>query len=85
MSSHDKNVSSDRAATHCAIGIADGIFGNELAVEATEDGLEFGDGYSTLSWDWILRALSTVRLDDAESLALGHDIHIGSREGEAPS
>ena len=55
-----RNNESDRAATRCEIGVADGYFGERLAVEATAEGLEFGDGYSILYWDWILSAFHTV-------------------------
>ena len=49
-------LKSDRAATHYLLPVPDGIFGDEMAVEATVEGLEFGGGYSTLSWEWIERA-----------------------------
>lgn len=62
-----KDSKSDRAATRCEIGIADGIFGGQLSVEATEEGLEFGDGYSSLSWDWILAAREKILLRISES------------------
>lgn len=51
--------------------IADGIFGAELEVEATEEGLEFGSGYSTLSWDWIERARKALIGADASSQSGG--------------
>ena len=85
MKGGQSEETSDRAATHCSIGIADGIFGDQLSVEATKDGLEFGDGYSTLSWDWILRALSTVRLYDVEALSFCHEPDMPGREHEATS
>ncbi len=64
----DTNKESDRAATHYLLPIPDGIFGDEMEVEATAEGLEFGSGYSTLSWQWIQRAYKALTLDGAVSI-----------------
>jgi hypothetical protein len=60
MDTDVKDVSSDRAALIYEIGIADGIFGDKMNVVATEEGLEFGDGYSMIPWAWIERAATVL-------------------------
>jgi len=57
------DLKSDRAATHYNLGIPDGIFGDSIEVEATEEGLEFG-GYSILPWSWVVSALRKFHKSD---------------------
>jgi hypothetical protein len=49
---------SDRAATHLSYEVADGEYNRKVEIRATQEGLEID--YFTLSWDWILRAFSSV-------------------------
>ena len=76
---------SDRAATHCDIGIPDGFLGTTIEVDATEEGLEFGCGYSTLSWDWILAAFRSVQPLDVDSRPQDHGSGTSSHEPVTPS
>ena len=82
---NDTKEQSDRAATLCEIGIADGIFGGRLSVEATDEGLEFGDGYSTLCWDWILAAFHIIRTEAATTSNSDHGSDTLNRESIIPS
>ena len=85
MKTEDTDHKSDRAATRCEIGVADGYFGDQITVEATDEGLEFGDGYSTLCWDWILSAFHRVH-DRADKPSLGdRGSHTSDHESVTPS
>lgn len=61
-----KDENSDRAETHYELGVPDGIFGSTIEVDATNEGLEFGGGYSSLSWAWIDRARKALIASDEE-------------------
>ena len=57
--------SSDRAKLECRVPVLDGIFGTEMEVVATDEGLELG-GYATLSWKWIDSARRIVQPSDEQ-------------------
>jgi hypothetical protein len=61
----DTKEQSDRAAIKRTISVLDGLFGSEMEVIATEEGLEFESG-STLSWEWIDSAHRSVRPSGAD-------------------
>jgi hypothetical protein len=63
----DTKENCDRAETHYELGVSDGILGSTIKVDATDKGLEFGEGYSTFSWAWIERARKAVIGADAAS------------------
>lgn len=76
---------SDRAVTHYELGIPDGIFGDEIEVDATIDGLEFGNGYSILPWSWILSAFQETRPVIVGALSVPRESGTQDREGATAS
>ena len=63
----DTEENCDRAETHHELGVSDGILGNTIEADATDEGLKVGGGYSTFSWAWIERTRKIVIGADAAS------------------